>query len=159
MTDRATLLKAETTKALSVTERINSTMAELRTREIPARSKTNMTAMIAAQLLESYYTCLETLFVRVSQYFENSLPPNRWHSELLEKMTLRVEGIREAVISEATRRLLDELRRFRHFKRYYFDLDYDCKRIDYLLDIYDRSIPAVKKDLAAFTGFLDQLSP
>ena len=54
------------------------------------------------------YTALETLFLRVSQFFENRLAPDRWHSDLLEKMTLEVPGIRQPLIA----RDLDDFDRF-----------------------------------------------
>ena len=40
-------------------------------------------------------------------------------------MTWTVPEVRERVISDATYHALSELRRFRHFKRYYFAFDYD----------------------------------
>ena len=41
-----------------------------------------------ATLIESNYTCAETILLRISQYFENSLSDQRRHKDLLEKMTL-----------------------------------------------------------------------
>ena len=41
--------------------------------------------LIAAGLFENYYTCTETIFLRIAQFFENNLDKNRWHSHLLEK--------------------------------------------------------------------------
>jgi hypothetical protein len=49
-----------------------------------------------------------------------------------------------------------ELRRFRHFTRYYYELDYDWARLDYLSDVYRRTIPLVRRDLARFRAFLEQ---
>lgn len=48
-------------------------------------------------------------------------------------------------------------RRFRHFSRYYFELDYDWERIDYLCGVYRRAIPLVKRDLVQFRVFLEGL--
>ena len=44
----------------------------------------------------------------MSQFFENRLAPDRWHSDLLEKMTLEVPGIRQPLIA----RDLDAFDRF-----------------------------------------------
>ncbi len=93
------------------------------------------------------------MFLRVSQYFENSLPSDHWHSALHSRMTIKVPGIREPLISASTRKLLDEIRRFRHFKRYYFELDYDWKRLEYLFDVYRRSQEQLRSDIFRKTFF------
>ena len=69
-------------------------------REIAQIGKTPMSALIVAGLLENYYTCLETIYLRISQSFENELDPARWHDDLLQKMTLQIEGVRTAAVSE-----------------------------------------------------------
>jgi len=89
--------------------------------EIAALGRTSISALIIAGLLENYYTCLETICLRISQSFENRLDPARWHHDLLQKMTLEIEGVRTAAISEAAFSPLFELLKFRHFERYYFD--------------------------------------
>lgn len=40
--------------------------------------------------------------LRISQFFENSLKPHKWHSDLLCKMTIDIEGVRKAAISDQT---------------------------------------------------------
>lgn len=81
--------------------------------------------MVVAEFMVDYYTCLETCFFRISQLFENHLSPDRWHADLLEKMTLSMPDIRVAVIPEPVAADLNELMKFRHFRRYYFELEYD----------------------------------
>jgi Uri superfamily endonuclease len=77
-------------------------------------------ALIVAGLLDNYYTCLETVFLRISHFFENELSSDHWHSDLLEKMTIRIEGVRIPAVSESNQGNLIELLKFRHFRRYYF---------------------------------------
>ena len=48
--------------------------------EIVQLGKTPMSALIVAGLLENYYTCLETIYLRISQSFENKLDPARCHN-------------------------------------------------------------------------------
>ncbi len=67
--------------------------------EIKQLGKTPTSALIIAGLIENYYTCLETIFVRISQYFGNHLDPERWHSDLLKKMTIEIDGVRTAAVS------------------------------------------------------------
>jgi hypothetical protein len=110
-------LRAEIEHCRRRLEAIVGKLARARRETIPTIGKTDDSALIVAGYLETYYTTLETLFVRVSQHFENSLPPNRWHSALLEKMALSIPGLREPAVSEANLPRLRELLRFRHFRR------------------------------------------
>jgi len=77
--------------------------------------------IVVAHILENSYTAIETALLRISQGFGNSLSPERWHANLLDKMLLEKRGVRPRVLSEESHRLLTELMRFRHFKRYYLE--------------------------------------
>ena len=125
--------------------------------EIVQLGKTPMSALIVAGLLENYYTCLETIFLRISQSFENKLDPARWHNDLLQKMTLEIEGVRTAAVSEETFSPLFELLKFRHFKRYYFELEYDWDRLDFLVTKLRQVHPLVIRDLERFVRFASAL--
>ncbi len=149
------ILIAEIQKNLDIARKIRAFLESTETNELPKIGKTPATALMMAGILENYYTCLETLFLRVSQHFENHLEEQRWHQAVLEKMTLRIPGIREAVLQDSTRRSLQELLRFRYFKRYYFDFEYDWKRIDYLIDVLKDVHPQVEKDVGGFLAYLE----
>ena len=127
--------------------------------EIAQLGKTPISALIVAGLLENYYTCLETVYLRISQSFENKLDPARWHNDLLQKMTLEIEGVRTAAVSEETFSPLFELLKFRHFKRYYFELEYDWDRLDFLVTKLRRVHPLVIRDLERFVRFASALDP
>ena len=47
-------------------------------------------------------------------------------------MSLEIEGVRIAVISNETHSILLEFIKFRHFKRYYLEFDYDWDKLEYL---------------------------
>lgn len=65
--------------------------------------------------LHSMYGILENYFLRISKFFENSLPGERWHKALVEKMGLEIPGLRPALFgAERTKRLALELLKFRH---------------------------------------------
>jgi len=106
--------------------------------------------IVIAQILENSYTAIETALLRLAQEFDNSLSPEKWHTELLDKMLLEKKGIRPRVLSDESHRLLTELMRFRHFKRYYLELDYDWEKLRYLLSVYRRALPLVRAELGAF---------
>ena len=126
--------------------------------DLQTMGRKNTSAIVIAALMVDYYTCAETLFLRVSQFFENDLDANRWHADLLDKMTLRIEGVRDEVIAEQTARWLGELMKFRHFRRYYFELEYDWDKLDYLQKVFAKAHDRLPADLASFKTFLRRLS-
>lgn len=143
-------------KTESVMRRLTAQYDEFIETDFKHLGRKNTSAIVIAELLVNYYTCLETLFLRISQFFENSLSVDRWHTDLLEKMTLRIEDIRIAVISDETYSLLGELMRFRHFQRYYFELEYDWDKLDYLQKKFKTLRNRIPDELAHFKEFLRQ---
>ena len=125
--------------------------------DVPKLGRTNRSALIVAGLIDSYYTRLETGFLRISQHFENNLLPDKWHRDLLEKMQLTIGGVRIAAVSKENAGRLDELLRFRHFRRYYFQIDYDWRKLDFLCALLFEAQPVVKRDLLAFDTFLSEI--
>ena len=138
-------------------EAVHQSMESALDDEIARLGRTRISALIVAGLLENYYTCLETIFLRISQSFDNSLDSARWHDDLLQKMTLEIEGVRTAAVSEETFSPLFELLKFRHFKRYYFELEYDWDRLDFLVTKLRQVHPLVVRDLERFVRFASAL--
>ena len=138
-------------------ETIRSSIEDALNQEITRLERTSWAALVIAGLLENYYTCAESIFLRISQYFENSLEPARWRADLLQKMTLDIEGVRPRVVAPQDEPALRELLRFRHFKRNYFDLDYDWDRIDFLVKKVRQVHPGLERSLDRFDGFLRDL--
>ena len=147
-------LIAELAQARQRVQAIYAKLRNARDMTLPRIGRTDDGALIVAGYLETYYTVLETFFVRVSGFFENDLAPARWHTELLEKMNLEIDGIRAKVVGDNNLVRLRELLRFRHFRRYYVEMEYDWARIDFLLATLDAAHPAVLADLQAFDAFL-----
>ncbi len=148
------ILVAEIQKNLEVADRLRNFIDATELHELVMLGKTPATALMMASMVENYYTCLETMFLRISQSFENHLDEKRWHQTLLDRMTLQVPTIRERVLSDESRRDLGELLKFRHFKRYYFEFEYDWDRIDFLLKKLKSVHPHVKEDVGHFIEFL-----
>lgn len=86
-----------------------------------------------------------------------SLEKDRWHKALLEKMTLEIDGIRPKVISDPVYRNLLELLKFRHFTHYYFELDYDWDKLNFLLKKFNHVKDPVKKEISTFRSVLSSL--
>jgi HepT-like protein len=151
------VLISEVEKAQSVLQRLDSFYADYLRRTDDAKAHLPEQAIVISDLMANAYTCLETVFLRISRCFENSLSQERWHQDLLRKMTLEIPGVRQPVISDAAAPLLLELLRFRHFKRYYFELEYDWDRIDFVRKKYAQLKPLLQSDFERFMRFLREL--
>ena len=148
------VLVGEVQSATEILRKLHGYLSEFASDRLPAMGKNADSAFIVAGALENYYTAVETLFVRISQGFENDLPANRWHAELLHKMTITVPETRPRVILDATAAHLTELMRFRHFRRYYFGLDFDWRRLDALVAVFHDAHTALVSDLERFLDLL-----
>jgi hypothetical protein len=69
-----------------------------------------------------------------------------------------VPGVRPPVIRDDTATLLAEFLRFRHFKRYYFQFEYDWERLRYLEKKYRDSMALITRDLEDFKAFLGKMA-
>lgn len=155
--DDARILASEIEKNRGILAQLHEELREALEMDLPKLGHTQRAAIMVGGIIESYYTCAETVFLRISQFFENSLKPDRWHSDLLEHMTLQVRDVRPRVISDETHSDLTELLRFRHFKRYYFQMAYDWERIDAVVRRLQRVHPNLMRELESFELLAKQL--
>jgi len=153
MAEVSTLI-GEIERTRMLLDRIDSFYREFLARHASAQQRMPEEAIVIADVFVNMYTCVETLFVRISQAFENTLAASRWHQDLLDKMTLHIEGIRVPVIGDDTHAVAVEFLKFRHFKRYYVEFEYDWDRIEYLQRKYEQFRSLIARDLEAFAVFL-----
>lgn len=150
-------LISEIQKTLLLLSKIDAFYQDFKRNDLLTLGESRSSAIILAEIVVDFYTCVETLFLRISRFFENSLEQKKWHMDLLHKMTLEIEGIRVAVISDKTRGILLEFLKFRHFKRYYFEFDLDWDKLKYLEKKYNSVKPLLDEDLINFKDFLNRL--
>jgi hypothetical protein len=151
-------LAAEIDKFIQILHQNTDFYSEFCGSDLRKLGKGTAAAMVLSQIFTDYYTSLETLFLRISQFFENSLSKKEWHKDLLLKMTLNVTGLRMPVISDSSYACCMELLRFRHFRRYYFELEYDWDRIANVEKKYKQLRKTINADLAGFKQFLLQVA-
>lgn len=120
--------------------------------------ETTESAIILAEVINNYYTCAETIFLRISQYFENSLSAGNWHKDLLRKMTLTIPDVRPRIFDDRTFADLEELLRFRHFHRYYLEFNYDWTRLRGVEDRFVSVRNALNNRLDEFEQYLVDVS-
>lgn len=76
--------------------------------------------------IQTVYGVLENYFLRVSKYFENNLPTDRWHTALIEKVALDVPRLRPPLLTDAAQTIMvREIMRFRHRLRNLYGEDLD----------------------------------
>ncbi len=80
--------------------------------------------------LHNLYSAFEDLFKIVADFFENRIAERvGYHRELLWRMKIAIPGVRPALLSETSYRLLDRLRAFRHFFRHAYGAELDPKKV------------------------------
>ena len=151
--------KFSTLKANLVTEEqaINKIYASLH--RYPNAPQTESDLIAVAYFLHNLYSAFESIFQRVAATFENQLNDQAgWHSELLQRMTLDIEGIRPALLSPDAYQYFDELRRFRHVFRTAYRIDLNAERLALArrsAQLLESIYPA---DVSRFITFLDKLT-
>lgn len=112
--------------------------------------------------IQTLYGVLENYFLRVSKVFENSLPADRWHSALVEKMGLDIPEVRPAVLTSEERiREVRIILRFRHRLRNLYGEDLDphkTREVQSLVRSFFDRFPMVHADFCAkLRGIADVL--
>ena len=88
LNEKVSILKQEIIKTEKILSNIDAFYHSFTEEELPHKEKRTSSAIVMAEIFSDFYTCLETMFLRISRFFENSLDQEKWHKDLLEKMTL-----------------------------------------------------------------------
>ena len=82
--------------------------------------------------LHSFYTGLEKIFEDIGKTIDQSLSQSqRWHKDLLQQMTLDIQGVRPPIIQTQTYDLLMKYLEFRHLVRNLYSYHFDYQNIDH----------------------------
>ncbi|HID11324.1 MAG TPA: hypothetical protein EYP17_08505 [Candidatus Latescibacteria bacterium] len=149
--ERLSLLRASLEAQKREIERIFAKVEERRRGEGTA----NLESL--AYQLHNLYCAFEDLFKIVADFFENRIEERaKYHRELLWRMKISIEGVRPALLSEESYKLLDSLRAFRHFFRHAYSYELDPKKVALVLEdalklkgLYQREIESFLKQLQA----------
>jgi hypothetical protein len=114
---------------------------------------------ILGSILHDFYTAIEKIFRKIAEEFDGGIPQGSdWHKELLESMSLDLEGIRSAVINEKLKQELDEYLRFRHVFRNIYGFQLDAERLKQLCRNFDAVSSDFVNALEEFIRFLKTLA-
>jgi len=113
--------------------------------------------ILVGYYLHNLYTAFEHICLVVAEAFENQISDrSQWHSLLLRRMTLDIEGMRPRLFSDETYRYIDELRRFRHVFRSAYSITLDPQRMEMILALALDLRSLYQEDLTKFKQFLSQ---
>lgn len=152
MTPQAALLKASIDADVREIESLYGRLAQH-----SGNLTTTEQAILAGYYLHNLYNAFENICLSVAKAFENQVDREQWHSALLKRMTLDVEGLRPRLLGEEAYRCLDELRRFRHVFRKAYTVDLDPRRVALVVDEAERLQGLYKAEFERFKAFLDNL--
>lgn len=83
-----------------------------------------------AYKIHNLYSAYEDMFKLIAKFFENQIEDfARYHTGLIKRMQIEIEGIRPKLLSEESFRVLDELRGLRHVFRHAYSYGLDPERI------------------------------
>lgn len=108
-----------------------------------------------AYQLHNLYCAFEDLFKIIAQFFENHIEDkSKYHRELLWRMKISIEGIRPALLSKTSYKLLDSLRAFRHVFRHAYSYELDQQKVAIIVedvlklkDLYQKELDHFLKQL------------
>ena len=118
-------LDAQWNETLALHSSVNRKTANLKT----DKENEDLTNSLAYKL-HNLYSSYEDTFKLITMYFENHINDlAKFHTALLKRMAIKIEGIRPALLSEDSHKILDELRGFRHVFRHAYGYELDAERV------------------------------
>jgi hypothetical protein len=124
--------------------------------EVARLEKSSLARRSMGSILHDFYTCCERIFRRLAIEMNGGLDETeQWHKALLYRMTLPLEGIRPAVISEELAAELDEYLAFRHVFRNIYGFELKGERIIRLSDRLAEVAASFNKEIGHFRRLLE----
>jgi len=106
--------------------------------------------------LQRFYSNIENIFERISVEFDGGVPRSeRWHTDLLFRMTRPRAEKRPAVIDEALWSRLDDYMSFRHVVVHGYAIDFDPERLEAKAANAGETFAMLRAQLAQFFGALE----
>ena len=110
-----------------------------------------------AYTIVNIYNLMENYFLCVAKGFENAIERDRWHKDLVKRMSLEIEGVRPAFLERRDVPLIDELKAFRHVFRNIYQGELDIGKVKLVDSRMPDAIGAFKSAHRKFAAALDRL--
>ena len=153
--DKFAALKADIDRELQNLERLT---LELNTVLTATSENTAVRVRAAGSVIHDFYTGVEKIFRRIATRVDHDLPTGEdWHVQLLQRMTVPLEGIRPQVIDEPLERNLEEYLRFRHLFRNVYGFALRWERCQRLAERLHETFADLKEQSDDFKDFLGSI--
>ena len=107
-------------------------------------------------LLHDCYTAMETTLERLIDAVDGDRPKGgEYHAQLIQRGATKIDGVRAAMITEATTRDLHALRSFRHAMRHAYGA-FEYRRAAPNVAIATRAVPRFASEIEAFLNTLER---
>lgn len=107
--------------------------------------------------LQNFYSAIEKLFTIIGKQIDKTIPESsNWHSELLDQMTLEIDGVRPAVISKNTKSKLEEYLGFRHVVRNVYSFNLNPQKITPLVKNLQNLNKILKSEIEDFLKLIEK---
>ena len=118
-------------------------------------SKPQQNVRILGSILHDFYNCCERIFKRIASEINGSFfEGEKWHKELLYRMTIAVEKLRPAAISEHLAAELDDYLSFRHVFRNIYGFELKGERLTRLAHKFESVSEQLHNEIRAFLSKL-----
>ena len=149
-------MKKRLIEIISEIERDLQALQELRSELKRIKSEKDIIFMRSkGSILHDFYNCCERIFKKIAIEMNGGYEDTeKWHKNLLYRMTIQMEGLRPAVISEELAADLDEFLAFRHLFRNIYGFELKGDRIEYLAKKFKKVSENFEKEIREFIVFL-----
>jgi len=153
--DKFAALKADIDRELKNLERLT---LELNTVLSTTSENTAVRVRAAGSVIHDFYTGVEKIFRRIATRVDQDLPTGEdWHVQLLQRMSVPLEGFRPQVIDEPLENNLEEYLRFRHLFRNIYGFELRWERCEPLSARLHETFADLKEQIGDFEDFLGSI--
>ena len=148
------LTRIDTTITMIDKELLN--IQELRTELLSIKAEKDIIFRRSkGSMLHDFYNSCERIFKKIAIEMNGGYEDTeKWHKNLLYKMTIPIEGLRPSVISQELAADLDEFLAFRHLFRNIYGFELKGDRIDYLAEKFEQVSGKFEEEIRAFLSSL-----
>lgn len=133
-------------------ERLEKLREELAT---APRDDDSFTLRARGSMLHDFYSGIERVFVRIAEELNGGVPQGeQWHRQIVTDMSLKIPGVRPAVIDAALAEELADYLRFRHVFRNVYGSLLQAERMRPLEERLPRVLAAFLTRVRAFLAWM-----
>ena len=154
MTDKhLEVLKADINREINNLLELEREMKDILEEAKDSPRKIEMRA--AGSVLHDFYCAVERIFERIGNNIDGELPEGSdWHIQLLERMAVPIEGIRQSVINSESLEDLREILAFRHIFRNVYGFELKWERFRHLVNKLPEVTEKFEEDIKSFLSSL-----